>query len=76
MTISRWFLDGQVAGAEPVSPVHYHARLVGTSVAEQARSARQRLADRLGKEPADRRVAVLHALAGRERDVDQALRVL
>lgn len=80
----EWFLDGQLAGAEPVSPVHYYARLVGTSVAdsalnvgvrarseetaaagpaavaEQAHAAWQRLTDRLGKEPADRRVAILH----------------
>ncbi|WP_406285532.1 maleylpyruvate isomerase N-terminal domain-containing protein [Streptomyces sp. NBC_00209] len=80
----EWFLDGEVVGAEPVSPVHYYARLVGTSVpdsalnvgvrarseetaaagpaavAEQAHAAWQRLADRLGREPADRRVSVLH----------------
>ncbi|MFE7792811.1 maleylpyruvate isomerase N-terminal domain-containing protein [Streptomyces sp. NPDC057460] len=80
----EWFLDGQVVGAEPVSPVRYYARLVGTSVpdsalnvgvrarseetaaagptvvAEQAQAAWQRLADRMGKEPADRRVAILH----------------
>ncbi|MER7172780.1 maleylpyruvate isomerase N-terminal domain-containing protein [Streptomyces mesophilus] len=80
----EWFLDGEVGSAEPVSPVHYYARLVGTSVpdsalnvgvrarseetaaagptavAEQAQIVWRRLADRLGKEPADRRVAVLH----------------
>ncbi|MFJ7628326.1 maleylpyruvate isomerase N-terminal domain-containing protein [Streptomyces sp. NPDC097595] len=80
----EWFLDGPVAGAEPVSPVHYYARLAGTTVpgsslnvgvrargeetaaagpaavAEEAHAAWQRLADRLGKEPADRRVSVLH----------------
>ncbi|MDQ1018603.1 hypothetical protein [Streptomyces afghaniensis] len=27
----EWFPDGQVLGAEPVSPVRYYARLVGTS---------------------------------------------
>jgi hypothetical protein len=32
----EWFLDGPVAGAEPVSPVHYYARLVGTSVPDSA----------------------------------------
>jgi hypothetical protein len=80
----EWFLDGQVFGAEPVSPVRYYARLVDTSlpdsalnvgvrarseetaaggpavVAEQARAAWVRLTQRLGKELADRRVAVLH----------------
>lgn len=80
----EWFLDGQVVGAEPVPPVHYYARLVGTSVpdsalnvgvrarseetaaagptavAEQARAAWRRLTDRLDKEPTDRRVAILH----------------
>ncbi|MGW7385592.1 maleylpyruvate isomerase N-terminal domain-containing protein [Streptomyces sp. NPDC054794] len=80
----EWFLDGQVGGAEPVSPVRYYARLVDTSVpdsalnvgvrarseetatagstvvAEQAQAAWQRLAQRLDKEPADRRVAILH----------------
>lgn len=80
----EWFLDGQVLGAEPVSPVRYYARLVGTSVpdsalnvgvrarseetaaagptvvGEQAQAAWQRLARRLDKEPADRRVAILH----------------
>jgi hypothetical protein len=80
----EWFLDGETAGSEPVSPVRYYARLVGTSlpdsalnvgvrarseetaaagpaaVAEQARAAWQRLAQRLGQEPADRRVAILH----------------
>jgi hypothetical protein len=80
----EWFLDGEVAGAEPVSPVRYYARLVGTSVpdsalnvgvrarseetaaagsavvAEQALAAWRRLAQRLDREPADRRVAVLH----------------
>lgn len=80
----EWFLDGQVVGADPVHPVHYYARLVGTSVpdsalnvgvrarseetaavgpaavAEQTQAAWQRLVDRLGKEPADRRVAILH----------------
>jgi hypothetical protein len=80
----EWFLDGQVLGAEPVSPVRYYARLVGTSVpdsalnvgvrarseetaaagpaavAEQARAAWERLAQRLDEEPADRRVAILH----------------
>lgn len=30
------FLDGPVVGAEPVSPVHYYARLVGTSVPDSA----------------------------------------
>lgn len=80
----EWFLDGPVADAEPVSPVRYYARLVGTSVAdsalntgvrarseetaaagptavaEQTRAAWQRLAQRLESEPADRRVAILH----------------
>ncbi|WP_328887928.1 maleylpyruvate isomerase N-terminal domain-containing protein [Streptomyces sp. NBC_00316] len=80
----EWFLDGEIVGAEPVSPVRYYARLVGTSlpdsalnigvrarseetaaagpavVAEQARAAWERLAQRLSQEPADRRVAVLH----------------
>ncbi|GAA3483056.1 maleylpyruvate isomerase N-terminal domain-containing protein [Streptomyces yanii] len=80
----EWFLDGQALGAEPVSPVRYYARLVGTSVpdsalnvgvrarseetaaagptvvGEQAQAAWQRLALRLDKEPADRRVAILH----------------
>ncbi|MFI6495713.1 maleylpyruvate isomerase N-terminal domain-containing protein [Streptomyces sp. NPDC050564] len=80
----EWFLDGQVSGAEPVSPVQYYARLADTSlldsalnvgvrarseetaaagpavVAEQARAAWVRLSQRLGMEPADRRVAVLH----------------
>lgn len=80
----EWFLDGPVFGAEPVTPVHYYARLEGTStpgsalnvgvrarseetaaagpaaVAEQARAAWQRLAERLPGEPADRRVSVLH----------------
>jgi hypothetical protein len=80
----EWFLDGEVVGAEPVSPVRYYARLVGTSVpgsalnvgvrarseetaaagsavvAEQALAAWRRLAQRLDREPADRRVAVLH----------------
>ncbi len=28
----EWFLDGQVDGAEPVTPVHYYARLKGTSI--------------------------------------------
>ena len=80
----EWFLDGRVVGAEPVPPVHYYARLVGTStpdsalnvgvrarsdetaaagptvVAEQARAAWQRLSERLEREPADRRVAILH----------------
>ncbi|MET9657804.1 maleylpyruvate isomerase N-terminal domain-containing protein [Streptomyces sp. NPDC006510] len=80
----EWFLDGQVHGAEPVSPVRYYARLVGTSVpdsalnvgvrarseetaaagptvvGEQAQAAWQRLARRLDEEPADRRVAILH----------------
>lgn len=76
----EWFLDGEIVGTEPVSPVRYYARLVGTSVpdsalnvgvrarseetvaagpvavAEEARAAWQRL----GREPADRRVAILH----------------
>jgi hypothetical protein len=80
----EWFLDGEVAGAEPVSPVRYYARLVGTSVpdsalnvgvrarseetaaagsaivAERAQAAWRRLTQRLDREPADRRVAVLH----------------
>ncbi len=80
----EWFLDGQVFGAEPVSPVRYYARLADTSlpdsalnvgvrarseetaaagpavVAEQARAAWLRLSQRLGGESADRRVAVLH----------------
>ncbi|MFG2093985.1 maleylpyruvate isomerase N-terminal domain-containing protein [Streptomyces sp. NPDC048612] len=80
----EWFLDGEVNGAQPVSPVHYYARLVGTTVpdsalnvgvrerseetaaagpalvAEQARTAWQRLVQRLGEEPADRHVAILH----------------
>ncbi|CAM5316482.1 hypothetical protein [Streptomyces afghaniensis 772] [Streptomyces afghaniensis] len=80
----EWFLDGKVLGAEPVSPVRYYARLVGTSkpesalnvgvrarseetaaagpdaVAEQARVAWERLTRRLSTEPADRRVEVLH----------------
>ncbi|MFI8392596.1 maleylpyruvate isomerase N-terminal domain-containing protein [Streptomyces sp. NPDC085540] len=80
----EWFLDGQVVGAEPVSPVRYYARLADTSlpdsalnvgvrarseetaaagsavVAEQARAAWVRLTQRLGMESADRRVAVLH----------------
>lgn len=80
----EWFLDGEVVGAEPVTPVRYYARLVGTSVpdsalnvgvrarseetaaagsavvAEQAQAAWRRLARRLDEEPADRRVAVLH----------------
>ncbi|MFG1807885.1 maleylpyruvate isomerase N-terminal domain-containing protein [Streptomyces sp. NPDC049040] len=80
----EWFLDGQVVGTEPVSPVHYYARLVDTSlpdsalnvgvrarseetaaagpaaVAEQAEAAWRRLAVRLDKEPTDRRVAILH----------------
>lgn len=80
----EWFLDGQVLGAEPVSPVRYYARLVGTAepqsalnvgvrargeetaaagpteVAEQARTAWERLSRRLDEEPVDRRVAVLH----------------
>ncbi|WP_030674415.1 maleylpyruvate isomerase N-terminal domain-containing protein [Streptomyces sp. NRRL B-1347] len=80
----EWFLDGEIVGAEPVSPVRYYARLVGTAlpdsalnvgvrarseetaavgpaaVAEQARTAWHRLARRLDHEPADRRVAVLH----------------
>lgn len=80
----EWFLDGETVGADPVSPVRYYARLVGTSlpdsalnvgvrarseetaaagpaaVAEEAHAAWQRLAQRLGQESADRRVAVLH----------------
>ncbi|MFE7764704.1 hypothetical protein [Streptomyces sp. NPDC057438] len=32
----EWFLDGPVVGAEPVSPVHYYARLLGTSVPDSA----------------------------------------
>jgi hypothetical protein len=80
----EWFLDAEVVGAEPVSPVRYYARLVDTSlpdsalnvgvrargeetaaagpaaVAEQARAAWQRLTRRLSEEPADRRVAILH----------------
>jgi hypothetical protein len=80
----EWFFDGETVGTEPVSPVRYYARLVGTSspdsalnvgvrarseeteaagpaaVAEQAHAAWRRLARRLDREPADRRVAVLH----------------
>ncbi|MET9375293.1 maleylpyruvate isomerase N-terminal domain-containing protein [Streptomyces sp. NPDC003035] len=80
----EWFLDGQILGAEPVSPVRYYGRLVGTSepasalnvgvrarseetaaagpaqMAEEARAAWERLAQRLDEEPVDRRVAVLH----------------
>ncbi|MFF5897214.1 maleylpyruvate isomerase N-terminal domain-containing protein [Streptomyces argenteolus] len=80
----EWFLEGETVGADPVSPVRYYARLVGTSlpdsplnvgvrarseetaaagpaaVAEQARAVWHRLAQRLDREPADRRVAVLH----------------
>ncbi|MEU1853056.1 maleylpyruvate isomerase N-terminal domain-containing protein [Streptomyces sp. NPDC019990] len=80
----EWFLDGETVGTEPVSPVRYYARLVGTAspdsalnvgvrargeetaaagpagVAEQAHAAWHRLSQRLGREPADRRVAVLH----------------
>ncbi len=80
----EWFLDGQVLGAEPVSPVRYYARLVGTStpesdlnvgvrtrseetaaagpvaVAEQTQVAWARLTRRLSTEPVDRRVEVLH----------------
>ncbi|MDF9804726.1 hypothetical protein M2436_003273 [Streptomyces sp. HB372] len=93
----EWFLDGQVAGAEPVSPVRYYARLVGTStpdsalnvgvrarseetasagpavVAEQARAAWLRLSERLEREPADQRVAVLHR-PGEEMLLDGYLR--
>lgn len=32
----EWFLDGQVVGAEPVPPVHYYARLLGTSTPDSA----------------------------------------
>ena len=80
----EWFLDGEVLGADPVSPVRYYGRLVDTAlpgsplnvgvcarseetasagptaVADHARAALERLTRRLGKEPADRRVAVLH----------------
>lgn len=80
----EWFLDGRVADAEPVSPVRYYARLVGTAVpdsalntgvrarseetaaagptavAEQTRAAFERLTRRLESEPAGRRVAILH----------------
>lgn len=93
----EWFLDGPVTGAEPVSPVRYYARLVGTSVpdsalnvgvrgrseetaaaghaavAEQAREAWERLTQRLDREPADRRVAVLHR-QGEEMLLDGYLR--
>ncbi|SEG84330.1 Mycothiol maleylpyruvate isomerase N-terminal domain-containing protein [Actinacidiphila yanglinensis] len=93
----EWFLDGQVVGTEPVSPVHYYARLVGTSVpgsalnvgvrarseetaaagpaavAEQAEAAWRRLAARLDKEPTDRRVAILHR-PGEEMLLDGYLR--
>ncbi|MFE1783747.1 maleylpyruvate isomerase N-terminal domain-containing protein, partial [Streptomyces sp. NPDC059506] len=93
----EWFLDGGTTGSEPVSPVCYYARLVGTSspdselnagvrarseetaaagpaaVAGQARAARQRLAQRLAQEPADRRVAVLHR-PGEEMLLDGYLR--
>ncbi|MFJ2024227.1 maleylpyruvate isomerase N-terminal domain-containing protein [Streptomyces sp. NPDC087897] len=89
----EWFLDGRVAGAEPVTPVHYYARLTGTAtpdsalnvgvrarseetaaagpeaVAGQARAAWQRLSVRLAEEPADRRVAVLHR-SGEEMRLD------
>ncbi|SBU97862.1 Mycothiol maleylpyruvate isomerase N-terminal domain-containing protein [Streptomyces sp. Ncost-T6T-1] len=27
----EWFLDGEVTGAEPVTPAHYYARLTGTT---------------------------------------------
>ncbi|MFI0983334.1 maleylpyruvate isomerase N-terminal domain-containing protein [Streptomyces sp. NPDC021093] len=80
----EWFLAGTVAGAEPVSPVRYYARLTGTAVpdsalnvgvrarseetaeagpttvADQARQAWERLSQRLPAEPADRRIEVLH----------------
>jgi hypothetical protein len=80
----EWFLDGDVVGAEPVSPVRYYARLQDTSspgsalnVGVRARSeetaslgpaavsgetsaALARLRVRLAAEPLDRRVAVLH----------------
>jgi hypothetical protein len=93
----EWFLDGQVDGAEPVTPVHYYARLKGTSapdselnvgvrarseetatagptaVAEQARAAWRRLSERLTGEPADRRVAILHR-PGEEMHLDGYLR--
>lgn len=32
----EWFLDGQVSGAEPVSPVRYGARLADTSLPDSA----------------------------------------
>ncbi len=32
----EWFLDGQVVGAEPVSPVRYYARLADTSLPDSA----------------------------------------
>jgi hypothetical protein len=32
----EWFLDGETVGAEPVSPVRYYARLVGTSSYDSA----------------------------------------
>lgn len=93
----EWFLDAETVGTEPVSPVRYYARLVGTSspdsalnvgvrarseeteaagpaaVAEQAHAAWRRLARRLGREPADRRVAVLHR-PGEEMLLDDYLR--
>lgn len=93
----EWFLDGRVTGTELVTPVHYYARLEGTStpgsalnvgvrarseetaaagpadVAEQARAARERLSERLAGEPADRRVAVLHR-PGEEMLLDGYLR--
>ncbi|MFI5807906.1 maleylpyruvate isomerase N-terminal domain-containing protein [Streptomyces sp. NPDC051561] len=80
----EWFLDGEIVGAEPVSPVRYYARLAGTAVpdsalnvgvrarsaetavagpavvAGQARQAWDRLAQRLLVEPVDRRVSILH----------------
>ncbi|WP_037909873.1 maleylpyruvate isomerase N-terminal domain-containing protein [Actinacidiphila yeochonensis] len=32
----EWFLDGRVVGAEPVTPVHYYARLKGTCTPDSA----------------------------------------
>ncbi|MFE6184652.1 maleylpyruvate isomerase N-terminal domain-containing protein [Streptomyces sp. NPDC056465] len=32
----EWFLDGQLGDAEPVTPMHYYARLKGTSVPDSA----------------------------------------
>lgn len=32
----EWFLDGEIVGTEPVSPMRYDARLVGTSLPDSA----------------------------------------